>query len=220
MKELDELLLGDMFGISDAEILAEMAADKKQKIAATAHKTKSRRQTRTAKSETVLAEILPPVIEQGDAWHVLSSGDVDALSYLAHLLKTTPMDYVMFSSWCMAMPDVERIAAWLESGRIKKLDAYVGEIFPNQYAAEHEKLTATMRKYGGRIAVFKNHSKIFACRAGRKAWVIESSANINTNPRTENTVITADLGLFQHHKTYFDGIRSFNRDFDDWTPQK
>lgn len=71
---------------------------------------------------------------------------------------------------------------------------------------------------GGRVAIFRNHSKVFLCRAGARAWVIESSANINTNPRTENTVITSDLGLYEHHKAYFDSIKSFARDFDEWQP--
>lgn len=186
---------------------------------AKALKTKSRTHARRAKSEAVLRDILPARIETGDAWHVLSSGDVDSLSYLAHLLATESMDHVLLSTWCMAMADVEQILDWLSSGNIKTADLYVGEIFPNQYTAEHELLIEGIRKHGsGRVAVFKNHSKIIACRNATAAWVIESSANINTNPRTENTVITASAELYQHHKAYFDGIKSFNRDFDDWKP--
>lgn len=131
------------------------ASDQRQ---ATALRTRARINARRAKSEAHLAEILPAQIDDGDAWHVLSAGDVDSLSYLAHLLKTQRMDYVMLSTWCMAAEDVAR------------------------------------------------------------HWVIESSANINTNPRAENTIITADAGLYQHHLAYFNGVRSFARDFDDWTP--
>jgi len=47
---------------------------------------------------------------------------------------------------------------------------------------------------------------------------IESSANINTNPRTEQTVITVDTGLARFYKDFFDGIKSFERNFDDWKP--
>src|SRR5574337_1314219 len=185
---------------------------------AVAHRTRSRRQARRAASEARLAEILPAVIEDGDAWHVLSQGDIDALSYLAHLLKATPMDYVALSTWCMAMADVEQLRTWLAEGPIGRLDAYVGEIFPSQYPAEDEALRAAVRLSAGRVAVYRNHAKLFLCRAGQRAWVIESSANINTNPRAENTVITADTGLFLHHKAHLDGIRSFNRDFDAWQP--
>lgn len=209
--------MSDLFEFTDADMASLLQGAETAKAEATAYRTRSRRNIRRAKSEAVLAEILPAEIEMGDAWHILSSGDVDALSFFAHLLKTTPMDYVLFSTWCMAMPDVEAFKQWLAEGRIKRLDAYVGEIFPNQYTIEHIALCEIVKPHG-RCAVFRNHSKIFACRSGDRAWVIESSANINTNPRTENTVITADLSLFEHHKAYFDGVRSFNRDFDHWTP--
>ncbi|MFP3153113.1 hypothetical protein LQZ18_01520 [Lachnospiraceae bacterium ZAX-1] len=48
--------------------------------------------------------------------------------------------------------------------------------------------------------------------------MIESSANINTNPRTEQTVITLDTGLAKFYKDFYDGIISFERNFDDWKP--
>jgi hypothetical protein len=199
--------------------LDTIGSDTSERQKATAYATRSKRQNRRAKSEETLNEILPPVIKDGEAWHILSSGDIDSLSYLAHLLSSIPMDHVILSTWCMAMEDVNQLAAWLDEGRIGRLDAYVGEIFPSQYTDEHEQLVALLQQHGkGRVAVFRNHSKVYLCRSGDQAWVIESSANINTNPRTENTVITADIGLYLHHKAYFDGIKSFNRDFDQWTP--
>lgn len=208
-----ELFDFDLEGMADVERdLEEMAAQ------ARAVKTRSRIQARRASSEATLAGILPDEIADGDAWHVISSGDVDSLSFLAHLLTSTALDYVALSTWCMAVDDVEKLGLWLRNQRIGRLDAYVGEIFPGSYAKEHAALCETVRPGGGRVAIFRNHSKVFLCRAGSRAWVIESSANINTNPRTENTVITSDMALFEHHKAYFDSIKSFARDFDEWTP--
>lgn len=194
--------------------------DAEQKIVARATATRNRIETRRAKSEAVLAEILPGVIATGESWHVLSGGDVDSLSFLAHLLASRKMRFVAFSTWCMALEDVKRIEAWLQCGAIGRVDAYVGEIFPGQYADAHEHLCKVVRPAGGRVCVFRNHSKVFLCESADDAehWVIESSANINTNPRAENTVITADAGLFHHHKAFFDAVRSFGRDFDAWTP--
>lgn len=185
---------------------------------ARAVRTTNRHMARRAKSEAAVADILPPDIADGECWHVMSSGDVDSLSYLAHLLRQHAMDYVALSTWCMALTDVSALDEWCLTGRIARLDAYVGEIFPGTYPTEHAALCETVRRAGGRVCVFRNHSKIFLARSGNRAWVIESSANINTNPRTENACITADIGLFQHHKRYFDAVHAFNRDFDDWTP--
>lgn len=196
------------------------ATEKEAMKRAVACRTRARIETRRAKSEEVIAEILPADIPDGEAWHVLSSGDVDSLTYLAHLLKTHPMDYVALSTWCMAMEDVKRLSAWLAAGQIRTLDAYVGEIFPNQYADEHAALCEAVKNHGGRVCVFRNHSKIYLCRSADRHWVIESSANINTNPRAENTVITADAGLYSHHLEYFNGVRSFERQFDAWAPSE
>lgn len=179
-------------------------------------KTVGRTAARRARSEAHLAEILPAEIEVGSAWHVISAGDIDSLSFLAHLLKARSLDYVAFSTWCMAMDDVESIEKWITEGRIGRIDAYVGEIFPGSYSREYVALCDVVRATGGRVCVFRNHSKVQLCRSGDHAWVVESSANINTNPRCENTVITADIDLYFHHKSYFDSIRSFNRDFDAW----
>jgi len=212
----------DLFDIEiTADDIAQALAteDTTNKKTATAWRTKTKRQNRRAKSEATLAQILPHTIEPGDAWHIMSHGDIDALSYMAHIVQRHSIDYALFSTWCMAMPDVTQIGNWLDTGAIKKLDAYVGEIFPNQYPIETEALAAIMRRHGGRMCICKNHSKVMLLRNATNTWVIESSANINTNPRIENTVITADAGLYDHHKQFFDGLRSFTRDFDHWTPQ-
>jgi hypothetical protein len=218
-------MMDDLFAECHIDDLGDpVAFEKSAKIeaeakrAASATKTKSRRQVRRAKSEEHLATILPALIETGDAWHVLSNGDIDSLSYLAHALKNTAFDHVLFSTWCMAMDDVIHLGKWVTEGKIGRLEAYVGEIFPNQYAAEYEALCNIVRPTGGRVCTFKNHSKIYACKTDDYALVIESSANINTNPRCENTVLTADETLYDFQKEFFDSIKSFNRNFDGWTP--
>lgn len=203
----------ELFALDEEFQTAVVAKNKNDEVIAHAKaiKTQSKLFARRAASEKALADVLPAEIEQGDAWHVLSAGDVDSLSYLAHILKTQNLDYCAFSTWCMAIPDVEQLKKWCETGKIKRLDGYVGEIFPNQYGEEYEELQKVIASTGGRVCVFKNHSKIFLCRSGEKYWVVESSANINTNPRAENAVVTGSKELFLHHKAYFDGIKSFDK---------
>lgn len=192
--------------------------EERQTLTARATKHKARIETRRAKSEAVLAEILPAPLDLGASYHVISGGDVDALSYLARILAEMPRaDYVLFSTWCMALPDVEQLGAWVAGGKIGRLDAYVGEIFPNQYPDLYARLAEIVRPVGGRLAVFRNHAKVFSGR-GAFDFAVSSSANINTNPRTENTVVSFGPDIFGFYKAFFDGIRSFNRDFDDWRP--
>jgi hypothetical protein len=139
----------------------------------------------------------------------LTGGDVDALSYLKAVLRQQDLDYCLFSTWCMASDDVMQIEEWLETGKIKKVDAYVGEIFPGSYHHEYSKLKEVMHKYNGKIVVFRNHSKVFAGYGAKFYFGIETSANINTNPRTENGCITIGKEIFDFYFNYYSGIQSF-----------
>jgi hypothetical protein len=163
-----------------------------------------------AYSETQLLDAVGLELKDGYSYHCITAGDVDSLSYLKVVLRHQSLDYCLFSTWCMAADDILQFEEWLEAGKIKKLDAYLGEIFPGTYKMEWKKLNEIFEKYQcGRIAVFKNHSKIYAGIGEKFAFGIQTSANINTNPRTENGCITIGQDIFEFYKSYFDGIKSF-----------
>ena len=167
---------------------------------------------RRAFSETSLLDACEKFeFQEGYAYHFITGGDVDSLSYLKAILRQQPLSYCLFSTWCMAAEDILQFEAWLQAGRIGHLDAYLGEIFPNSYRVEYQLLKDVFARNtgGGRIAVFKNHSKIYAGVGPKFAFAVETSANINTNPRTENGCITIDQGIYEFYREYFDGIKSF-----------
>lgn len=78
--------------------------------------------------------------QNGHAYHFITGGDVDSLSYLKAILRQQPLTYCLFSTWCMAAEDILQFEEWLQEGRIEHLDAYVGEIFPNSYRIEYQLL--------------------------------------------------------------------------------
>lgn len=167
---------------------------------------------RKAFSETQLLDVLGFDFKEGESYHCITAGDVDSLSYLKCVLRQQDLDYCLFSTWCMAADDIMQFEEWLEEGKIKKMDAYVGEIFPGTYKMEWKKLKEVFQKYQcGRIAVFKNHAKIYAGYGDKFAFGIETSANINTNPRAENGCITIGKEIYEFYKDYFDKIISFEK---------
>lgn len=173
---------------------------------------------RRAFSESKLLDILDRDLQPDTSYHCISGGDVDSLSYLKHIVRQQNLHYVLFSTWCMADDDVLQFREWLEQGKIARLDAYCGEIFPGSYSKQHKELRNVVDLCNGRVAIFRNHAKIYAGVGDKFAFAIESSANINTNPRTENTVITTGTDIFRFYKEFFDNIKSFRRDYDNWQP--
>lgn len=170
---------------------------------------------RRAFSESTLLDILGSFdFTDGMSYHFITAGDVDSLSYLKAILRAQSCDHVLLSTWCMAAEDIFQLQEWLAQGKIKKLDVYVGEIFPNSYKVEYQMLCDMYANNGqlaggGRVAVFRNHSKIFAGIGDKFAFGVETSANVNTNPRTENGCITISNEIYEFYKDYFDGIKSF-----------
>lgn len=148
--------------------------------------------------------------KEGISYNFITGGDVDQLTYLKAILLQQPLHYCLASTWCMAAADILQFREWVEGGKIEHLDFYVGEIFGQSYAVELNMLQALYEDYPnlGRIAIFRNHSKCFAGYGDKWAFVVQSSANINTNPRTEQACISIDRGLFDFYKEFFDGIKT------------
>lgn len=201
--------------VKDTEPTSEI-----QKPRTRSTKTHDRQFFRRFKSERELEEAIDWEFEKDAAYHVISSGDIDSLSFLKHVLRQQPLKYLAYSTWCMALQDIEEMVRYIELGRIQRLDSYVGEIFKASYSNEYFKLCGLHEKYGGRVAIFRNHAKVYVGFGEKFDFVIESSANINTNPRTEQTVVTINTDLAGFYKDFYDGIVSFERNFDNWRSTK
>jgi len=171
---------------------------------------KAKQTYRRAFSETQLLDLVQ-TLEPDHLYNFITGGDVDGLSYLKLVLRSQDIDYCLFSTWCMATEDIYQIRDWLKDGKIKKMDAFVGEIFPGTYRMQYNLLKPIIEKSDGRVAVFRNHSKIFAGYGDKFHFGIQTSANINTNPRTEQGCIQTTEEIYQFYYDYFSGIRSFDK---------
>ena len=92
---------------------------------------------RRAFSEVKMLEAMRYVkLENGVTYNFITAGDVDSLTYLKVVLNQHDLDYCLLSTWCMAAEDILQVQQWYDAGRIKKLDMYLGEIFPGSYKIE------------------------------------------------------------------------------------
>ncbi len=212
------MTMTDLFsGFDPAEVLAagrQFQADRQQTERARAQKSANRHHMRRATAEAYLADILPARFADGESWHVISRGDIDSLSYLRHVLAgVSHLDQVLMSTWCIAKNDLQEIATWLDAGKIEQFDLYAGEIFPGSYGDEYEQMMKMCETYGCRLVIAKNHSKITLASQAETAYhlTIESSANVNTNPRIEQSTIHCGAELHAFYLEFFSGIKSIDR---------
>ena len=96
---------------------------------------------------------------------------------------------------------------------VGRLDFFMEEIFKGSYPDVYAATKEFIAECGGRLVIFRNHSKVMAIEGERFDCLIESSANVNTNPRSENTVVTVDRELTADYIRLFSEIVPFNRDY-------
>ena len=169
-------------------------------------------------SEANLDDALDWHMEPGTAYHVISYGDVDSLTFLRHIVKQQRLDYAMLATWCMAKSDAEEMLQWVQRGFVGRMDFYVGEIFKSGYRGCLEVLDSICKLGGGRTARIRNHAKLMVFFGEKFSGTIESSANVDTNPRIEQTCITINKELAEFYKDFFDSMKDYDGRYRDWKP--
>lgn len=172
---------------------------------------------RRAFSEVTLLDSfgeLPHQFKNGECYNFITGGDIDELTYLKVILRSQTLDHCLLSTWCMSAEDAFQIIEWLDSHSIERMDIYVGEIFKGSYKLVWRQLHDWYLEHPerGRICVFRNHSKIIAGSGPSFAFGLQSSANVDTNPRTENACLQIGQDLYKFYKDFFDGIVTFEKE--------
>jgi hypothetical protein len=184
-----------------------------------AQRTVARQHARFIDAEERLGQLLPARFEAGESWNVLSAGDIDALSYVKHIMAGERFTTLVFACWAISRPAIEFLQTRIQGHGLQHIDAYVGDIMPRDRPDLHTMLCTLIGTIHGRCIAFKNHAKLwlFLGPNGR-AVVMQTSANPNYNRRTEQTVITCDAAVAQVYKQWFDRLDLPAPTFPNWTP--
>jgi len=129
------------------------------------HRWGHRHIARKLTSEAALSDAMAWHFQEGDCFHCFSWGDVDALTYVRHVLRQQRVLYLAISTWCMAGEDVEELREWHRRGMLGRVDFFMGEIFPGSYsevyaaavqlAAEYVEMFNGIRTFGKEISDVK-----------------------------------------------------------------
>lgn len=216
MSKVDNDLFAD-FGLSDIKKKEDTEDKPQQRLRCHTEKAKLRFDKRRFTSEQNMLEAIDWHFRNGYNYHIMSHGDVDSLSFLKHILRQQPLDYLLISTWCIGIEDVEELKTWANKGLINRFDCYLGEISKASYENAQKDLEKLTESTGGRCGIFRNHAKVMLCYGKLFQCAILSSANVNSNPRTENTTIFCDKDIADWYKNFFDDISPFNGSPDNWT---
>jgi hypothetical protein len=197
--------LSDLF---DSEVLDDSLEGFKPSTRTTSSRHEKRRGMRVHREEN-LRKVFPEKVEAGTAYHFLSSGDIDQLSYPTVLIEKMGLfDCFYCSTWTMTHLDVQIIEGWAERGLIQSPTFAVGEYFQKRETAAYATLAAMLQRTGGRLRCFPNHAKLVLMgSAARDEWmVLTGSSNLSMNPRCEQTILWNDREIFEFYRGWFESL--------------
>lgn len=170
-------------------------------------KIRAKRNQAIAERKVEALDQLIGQLEPGTAWHCITTGDIDAGSYLDLLIRGYgPFEHAYISTWRIAREYINRLENYIANGQLDAFTLFTGDYFASRYPADYT-LVCDLADTGiGRVYRWLNHSKMFALRNPKTDWacVVETSANMTANPRTEQTCITVDAQLYRFYRNWFE----------------
>lgn len=161
---------------------------------------------RSAYSEIQLLN-LTDKLEMGYIYNYLTSGDINTMSYLKLITRHYNLDYLLMSTWAMGIEDVYQIRDLFVEKKIKKMDMFVDYRFLGIRKQQYNLFCDLFEEYDGSITALQNHSKTMAGKGEGFYFAVQSSANMNENPRVENTCIQTTKEIFDFYYEFFKTIK-------------
>jgi hypothetical protein len=110
------------------------------------------------------------------------------------------VDELYISTWTANRNNVVELLGLIDSGKITgQVTFLTGSYFRKREPAVFATLMEGLTKRGGRLKAFENHSKVMLMHNAGDWLTVEGSANLTSNPRLEQYVITNDKDLYNFH---------------------
>lgn len=93
------------------------------------------------------------------------------------------MEYVLISTWYMAIIGIKGVEKWLERKDTGHAGFRVDETFQSSYTDVYLYLKKVTGHFGSRVRILRNHARATAGFGNAFDFVIESSVNVNIDPR-------------------------------------
>jgi hypothetical protein len=167
----------------------------------------ARRQYERVLQQQALLDVLEEAPRAGESVHVVSDAKFDFWTWVPAMLTWLGRTESLYcSTWTLSRTNATELFEVWDSGKIGTAHFLTGTYFKRRETAVYAMLLEGIRKRSGRYRAFQNHAKVLLLDAPREeAWItVEGSANLTSNPRTEQYVITNDRGLWDFHREWME----------------
>jgi hypothetical protein len=176
---------------------------------ARALRMQARRHMLRVEREQRLQELLGAAPKAGESIHVISSAKFDFWTWVPVMIDWLgAVDHLYCSTWTLSRPNAKELLALWDAKKITspRVNILTGTYFKRRESAVYAYLVDGLSRRGGHYRAFQNHAKVLLlANVRKKTWLtIEGSANLTSNPRLEQAVITNDRKLHDFHLAWMD----------------
>lgn len=149
-------------------------------------------------------------LPEDEVYKMVTCGNFSSISVVIHVAHQTKIHNLYASSFRIGRKQLQAIDALRKSGRIGKCYFAVGTLMKNdsetgkQYHY-YDLFEEICKKNGWEYATVNNHSKILLFDTDAGKYVLETSSNLNENPKIEQLSFEKDEELYEFYRSIFEG---------------
>jgi len=198
--DVDRYLLADVVaGANDLETTA--------KPSARAHRRAAKRQYQRVAQQESLADVCPEPPAVGESVHIVSDSKWDFWTWVPVMFRWLRAPAVLYcSTWTLNRQNAVELFELIDDGALDHAAFLTGTYFKRRETAVYAFLLDGLRRRHGRYRAFANHAKVLLLSDGKTCLTVEGSANLTSNPRLEQSVLTNCPELHAFHRAWMEDI--------------
>lgn len=172
-------------------------------------KIKKKRKRYSIVRSTHDLETIMPELPNDEVYKFVSDGGFSSISFIKYIADRTVITGLHASSFRIGRKELQMIDALHQQGRIGDCSFAVGTLMKNdsvrlkQYKY-YDNFVAVCEKNGWKYVTVNNHSKLLLFDTGLGKFVLETSSNLNDNPKIEQFSFERDEELYMFYKNVFE----------------
>lgn len=209
---MDNLFSFDALNLFDSDsslIATKTTVDEEERQEALFfHHKPNKREFTAIKANEYLSQVLTGLPTNGETIHCISNSRFDFWSFIpsviGYLDNYTTKLYI--STWTTNNRNTQGLIELYDQGKIGAIQFVVGNYFKVREAPVYNYLATKLMERKQLLISGEHHLKVLLLQNQENYIVVESSANLTSNPRTEQFTYNNDRDLFHFYKSWFDSL--------------
>ena len=151
----------------------------------------------------MLAEIMPEVAENKAYTFISVKGGFSSINFIDYIAKKSEIDELTVTTLAVGRKHIRH----LDKLPIKKAKFICSGIFEKRGLAKeydyYDTFKTICENHGWEYSNVNNHSKVILMRSAGKKYVLETSSNLNENPKIEQFCFQIDEKLYDFYYEFF-----------------